>query len=195
MQLRAPDGEVIARVEDKKLAASVFLLLLLVIGHSSIFENINGSENMSALDRCLFFAPPFYVLFLYIFDIYIFSIKLDATIFPFFGRVMYLCALCFVCLCLHCVYLASTVCIVHKPTRICQKHVFAYICSRGDISCMTSRILPTFMLQPRFTIGLACMQIYFAYKKLCVSSLDWDLPILSISFRYWHKFHAKTIYY
>ena len=135
---------------------------------------------MSALDRCLFFAPPFYVLFLYIFDIYIFSIKLDATIFPFFGRVM---------------YLASTVCIVHKPTRICQKHVFAYICSRGDISCMTSRILPTFMLQPRFTIGLACMQIYFAYKKLCVSSLDWDLPILSISFRYWHKFHAKTIYY
>ena len=50
MQLRAPDGEVIARLEDKKLAASVFLLLLLVIGHSSIFENINGSENMSALD-------------------------------------------------------------------------------------------------------------------------------------------------
>ena len=101
-----------------------------------------------------------------------FSIKLDATLFPLFGRVMYLCLLCFVCLCLHCVYLASTVCIVHKPTRICQKHVFAYICSRGDISCMTSRILPTFMLQPRFTIGLACMQIYFAYKKLCVSSLD-----------------------
>ena len=43
MQLRAPDGEVIARVEDKKLAASVFLLLLLVIGHSSIFENINSA--------------------------------------------------------------------------------------------------------------------------------------------------------
>ena len=64
MQLRAPDGEVIARVEDKKLAAWLFLLLLLVIGHSPIFENINGSENMSALDRCLSFAPPFYVLFL-----------------------------------------------------------------------------------------------------------------------------------
>ena len=86
MQLRAPDGEVIAKVEDKKLAAWVLLLLLLlVIGHSSKFENVNGSENMSALDRCLSFAPPFYVLFLYIFDIYIFSIKLDATIFPFFG--------------------------------------------------------------------------------------------------------------